>query len=124
MKHSGRTIREAPALEASRTRERARARLAVLSAPEGGEGSEMEEVVMWKWRGRACCELYEGKFQRFLEEVCHCHWNLKLSNCTTFGLGEYRSYGILSCSDFLTILIRDLVEFKFEIKYSNKRVNP
>ena len=39
-------MREAPALEASRTRERARARLAALSAPMEGEGSEREEVVM------------------------------------------------------------------------------
>lgn len=35
LKHSGRTMREAPALEASRTRARALARLAVLSAPGG-----------------------------------------------------------------------------------------
>ena len=39
-------MREAPALEASRTRERARARLAVLSAPKGGwGGSERRDEV-------------------------------------------------------------------------------
>ena len=48
MKHSGRTIKEAPALEASRTLERARVRLVGLSAPVDGGGGE----GLAFWRGQ------------------------------------------------------------------------
>lgn len=55
-------MRLAPECEASRTRDRARTRLAVLSAPGNGQKASVEMGQ----GGGTCCELHEGKLEGLL----------------------------------------------------------
>lgn len=71
-------MREAPAREASRTRERAWVRLLVLSAPGWGKRGLAAEVcrgvgleTVERGGGTTGGQLDEGKLQRFLEETGH-----------------------------------------------------
>ena len=48
------------------------------SEGEKGEGEGEGEGGGMRLGGRACCELHEGELEGFLEEVCHCRWNMIL----------------------------------------------